>query len=43
MSQGILKNYAGYATREEFSSAIKAEFSSSLDLIYKLQNEINLS
>jgi len=43
MSQGILKNYAGYATKEEFASAIKEELSDSLDLIYRLQNEINLS
>jgi hypothetical protein len=43
MSQGTLTTYAGYASKEEFVSAIKADFSQSLDLIYKLQNEINLS
>ena len=43
MSQGYLKNFAGYATKDEFVAAIKADFSSSLDLIYKIQNEINLS
>jgi hypothetical protein len=36
MSQGWLKNFAGYATKEEFATAIKEEFSSSLDLIYKI-------
>jgi hypothetical protein len=43
MSRGDLTNYAGFASREEFVSAIKADFSKSLDLIYSLQNEINLS
>jgi hypothetical protein len=36
MSTGVLKNYAGFATQNEFVSAIKTDFSASLDLIYRL-------
>ena len=43
MSQNILTNYQGFANRAEYESYIKSEFSASLDLIYKIQNEINLS
>jgi hypothetical protein len=43
MSQGSLTKFAGYASALEFVSAIKSDFSASLDLIYQLQNEINLS
>lgn len=43
MAVGMLKNYASYATPLEYATYIQAEFSSSLDLIYRLQNEINLS
>jgi hypothetical protein len=43
MSQGSLTKFAGYASASEFVSAIKSDFSASLDLIYQLQNEINLS
>lgn len=43
MSQGMLTNYTDYSSQSEFIAAIKLEFSASLDLIYKIQNEINLS
>lgn len=43
MSENLLTNYAGYASRDEYVDAIKKDFSDSLDLIYKIQNEINLS
>eukprot|EP00347_Sterkiella_histriomuscorum_P000937 403373955 len=43
MNQGILTNYAGYESKDAYVAAIKADFSASLDLIYKIQNDINLS
>ena len=43
MAAGYLSNYAGFPTALEYSNYIKDEFSASLDLIYKLQNDINLS
>lgn len=36
MNQGILTNYAGFSNRDDYVAAIKADFSASLDLIYKI-------
>lgn len=43
MNQGLLTNYGSFPNRDAFVAAIKKDFSASLDLIYKIQNEINLS
>ena len=43
MASGELTNFAGYASIDEYAAYIKTEFSNSLDLIYNIQNEINLS
>lgn len=43
MASGELTNFAGYASIDEYAAYIKSEFSNSLDLIYNIQNEINLS
>jgi hypothetical protein len=43
MSKGTMSTNATYATRDEYVAFLKTEFQASLDLIYKLQNEINLS
>lgn len=43
INQGLLTNYGSYKSKDDFVDAIKKDFSASLDLIYKIQNDINLS
>lgn len=43
MNSNMLTSYGKFANRDNFVQAIKTDFSASLDLIYKIQNEINLS
>jgi hypothetical protein len=43
MNLGLLTNYGKFANRDDFARAIKADLAASLDLIYRIQNEINLS
>ena len=43
MNGGLLTKYAKFVNRDSFVAFLKQEFSSSLNLIYSIQNEINLS
>ena len=43
LSVNATTDYAGDATVDEYVAFIKQEFQNSLDLIYNIQNEINLS
>ena len=43
INQNLEKSYGDYGSMADFISYLKDEFSNSLDLIYSLQNEINLS
>jgi len=43
LNQNILTNYHGFSTKEEFASSLKDGIKDALNMIYKIQNEINLS
>jgi len=43
LAQNNLTTFGLYSTAAAFINYIRSEFSASLDLIYSLQNEINLS
>jgi hypothetical protein len=43
LNQGVLANYQGFSTRQELFSHLKQGLQDSLDELYLIQNEINLS